>query len=222
VHFLSPEIANFRTSLFRRQHNASTPYYSLFLPDFKVKNMGGEIKPMRLCLDADRLLIIAAHLVDWHSERRLAGMEADSMIQITSGIFVSEDELVFRASRSGGPGGQNVNKTSTRVTLLFDVGNCSSFSDVQKERILARLAGRVGKSGVIRVVSQKHRTQRANRNAAVERLQQLLADALRIRAVRKETAIPYAAKDRRLAQKRRRSLLKQQRAKTNSRGDFAD
>ena len=144
------------------------------------------------------------------------------MIQITNEICVSEDELVFRASRSSGPGGQNVNKTSTRVTLLFDVGSCPSFSNIQKERILAELAGRADRSGVIRVVSQKFRTQRANRNAAVGRLQQLLADALRTRPVRRETAIPYAAKDRRLAQKRRRSLLKRQRAKTNSRGDFAD
>lgn len=144
------------------------------------------------------------------------------MIQITNEICVSEDELVFRASRSSGPGGQNVNKTSTRVTLLFDVGSCPSFSNIQKERILAELAGRADRSGVVRVVSQKFRTQRANRNAAVERLQQLLADALRTRPVRRETAIPYAAKDRRLAQKRRRSLLKRQRAKTNSRGDFAD
>lgn len=184
--------------------------------------MGGETKRTPLCSDAGRLLIIPAYLVDWRSERMPAGMEADSMIQITNEICVSEDELVFRASRSSGPGGQNVNKTSTRVTLLFDVGSCPSFSNIQKERILAELAGRADRSGVIRVVSQKFRTQRANRNAAVERLQQLLADALRTRPVRRETAIPYAAKDRRLAQKRRRSLLKRQRAKTNSRGDFAD
>jgi ribosome-associated protein len=222
VHFLSPEIAQFRTSLLHRQHNAATPYYSLFWSGFKVKNMGDAIKPTRLCLDVGSLLIIAAYLVEWHPERLLAGMEAGSMIEITNDIFLSEDELIFRASRSSGPGGQNVNKANTRVTLLFDVADCEVFSDMQKERILAQLTGRVDKSGVIRVVSQKFRTQKANRNAAVERLQQLLAGALKTRPPRKESEVPYAAKKQRLEQKRRRSLLKRQRARRNSAGDLAD
>jgi ribosome-associated protein len=144
------------------------------------------------------------------------------MVKITDNISIRDDELVFKASRSGGPGGQNVNKVNTRITLFFDVANCESFSDVQKKRILSRLATRAGKNGLVRVVSQKFRTQNANRRAAVERLQQLLADALKTRAVRKKTRVPYAAKQRRLEQKRRRSLLKQQRAKRNLAGDFAD
>ncbi len=184
--------------------------------------MSDAIKPTRLCLDAGSLLIIAAYLVEWHLERMPLGAEVNSMIEIANDIFVSEDELVFRASRSSGPGGQNVNKANTRVTLLFDVVSCESFSDMQKERILAQLVGRADKSGVIRVVSQKFRTQKANRNAAVERLQQLLAGALRSRPPRKESGVPCAAKKQRLEQKRRRSLLKRQRAKRNSAGDLAD
>jgi ribosome-associated protein len=144
------------------------------------------------------------------------------MIEITNDIFISEDELIFKASRSGGPGGQNVNKVNTRITLFFDVANCESVSDVQKRRILARLATRADKNGVLRVVSQKFRTQKANRRAAVERLQQLLAGALRTRPVRKRTTIPYAVKQRRLEEKKRRSLLKQQRAKKNPAGDCVD
>jgi ribosome-associated protein len=144
------------------------------------------------------------------------------MIQITPDISICEDELIFKASRSSGPGGQNVNKVNTRVTLLFDVANCDDFSDVQKQRILTRLASRADKNGVIRVVSQKFRTQKANRRLAVERLQQLLADALRTRPARKKTRIPYAIKQRRLEEKRRRSLLKQQRAKKNPAEDFMD
>ncbi len=144
------------------------------------------------------------------------------MIQITHDTFISEDELVFKASRSGGPGGQNVNKANTRVTLLFDVVSCQWLSDAQKQHIRIRLAKRVDKDGVVRVISQKFRTQKANRRAAVERLQQLLAGALRVPPVRKETAIPYAAKQRRLEQKRQRSLLKQQRAKKSAAGDFPD
>ena len=144
------------------------------------------------------------------------------MIEITDNISIREDELIFKASRSSGPGGQNVNKVNTRITLLLDVANCESFSDVQKRRILSRLATRADKNGLVRVVSQRFRTQKANRRAAVERLQQLLAEALKTRPVRKKTKIPYAAKQRRLEEKRRRSLLKQQRAKRNLAEDLAD
>ncbi len=144
------------------------------------------------------------------------------MIEITDNISIREDELIFKASRSSGPGGQNVNKVNTRITLLLDVANCESFSDVQKRRILSRLATRADKNGLVRVASQRFRTQKANRRAAVERLQQLLAEALKTRPVRKKTKIPYAAKKRRLEEKRRRSLLKRQRAKRNLAEDFAD
>jgi len=144
------------------------------------------------------------------------------MIEITNDIFIREDELVFKFSRSGGPGGQNVNKVNTRVTLFFDVANCESFSDVQRQRILKRLATRADKNGVIRVVSQRYRTQRANRRVAVERLQELLRGALKKKPVRKKTRVPKAVKRRRLEEKRQRSLLKQQRAKRNFAEDLAD
>lgn len=144
------------------------------------------------------------------------------MIEITSDISISEDELVFRVSRSGGPGGQNVNKVNTRVTLFFDVGNCESLSEEQRRRILTRLRTRVDKNGVLRVVSQKYRTQRANREAAVERLQGLLAGVLRPRPARKKTKVPHAVNQRRLEEKRKRSLLKQQRARRNVGEGFAD
>jgi len=144
------------------------------------------------------------------------------MIEITGDILIRADELVFKVSRSSGPGGQNVNKVNTRVTLFFDVANCGSLSDWQKRRILTRLATRADKNGVLRVVSQKFRTQRANRNAAVERLQELLTGALKIRPIRKKSKVPYAAKRRRLEEKRRRSLLKRQRSAKNLSGDFED
>ena len=144
------------------------------------------------------------------------------MIKITGDTFINENELVFKVSRSGGPGGQNVNKLNTRVTLLFDVANCGSLSDLQKQKILARLTSRADVNGVLRVVSQKFRTQRANRNAAIERLQQLLTNALKIRPVRKKSKVPYAAKQQRLEKKRRKSLLKKQRSVKNLFGEFAD
>lgn len=144
------------------------------------------------------------------------------MIEIASGIYIPEGSLVFKLSRSSGPGGQNVNKLSTRATVLFDVRGCSSLSDAQKARIGVGLANRIDKEGVLRVVCQKHRTQKANRRGAVERLQQLLAEALKKRPVRVETAVPYSARQRRLDQKKQRSLLKRRRARGSLLGDFGD
>ena len=133
----------------------------------------------------------------------------DKMIEITEGIFINEDEFVFKASRSAGPGGQNVNKVNTRITLFFDVANCDNFSAQQKKRILLKLSTRTDRNGLIRISSQKHRTQKANRRAAIEKLQKLLAEALKTRPVRKKTKIPYAAKQRRLEEKKHRGRLKQ-------------
>jgi ribosome-associated protein len=144
------------------------------------------------------------------------------MIEIGKGVFISEDDLVFKASRSSGPGGQNVNKLNTRITLLFDVRKSDSFSDAQKQRIIERLATRVDKNGVIRVASQKFRTQQANRRAAVERLKILLTEALKTAPVRKKTKVPYSARQRRLEKKKKRGLLKQRRAGRDWAGDLAD
>jgi ribosome-associated protein len=130
-------------------------------------------------------------------------------------IDVPEDCLIFKYSRSSGPGGQNVNKVSTKVTLFFDLHGCSAFSDVQKLRIWKNLEGRIGKNGVIKVVSQKYRTQSANRQAAVEQLKQLLARALKKKLIRRKTTVPQWAKQKRLQSKRRRSAIKQLRAETD-------
>ena len=133
------------------------------------------------------------------------------MIEIRGNILISENELVFKFSRSSGPGGQNVNKVNTRVTLLFDLANSTNLTDIQKKRILKRLAGRTSKDGVIRVVSQRYRTQKANRKAVVERLQELLSSAMETKPIRRKTKVPWSAKRRRLEEKKQRSILKRQR-----------
>lgn len=150
------------------------------------------------------------------------GLRADVMIEIRDGIVISKDQLVYKVSRSSGPGGQNVNKVNTRVTLLFDVANCTNLSDVQKQQILTRLASRANKNGIIRVVSQKFRTQKANRDFALDRLRELLEEALKEMPIRKKTRIPYSAKQQRFEKKRKRSILKQQRAKKDWAGDLAN
>ena len=116
-------------------------------------------------------------------------------------------------TRGGGPGGQNVNKVSTRVILYFDIEACTALTGVEKLRIRAKLPGRISKTGTLRVISAKHRTQQANRHAAIERFYELLAEALRRMPERRSTRVPPRSKRRRLADKRTRSQLKQLRGR---------
>ena len=134
-------------------------------------------------------------------------MAIDDTLQIPS------NELVFEASRSGGPGGQNVNKVNTRIMLRFDVVNSPSLSDWQRGRIRSRLATRITKDGVLVIVSQRHRTQRANRQATVERFGELLREALKRRRVRKKTKPSRGSIERRLESKKRHSRQKKARSK---------
>lgn len=133
------------------------------------------------------------------------------MIEIGGGVFIDEGSVDFEFSRSGGPGGQNVNKLNTRVTLLFNVAACTTLTEEQKTRIHRRLPTRISKDGLLRVVSQRHRTQAANKAAAAERFAELIADALKRRTPRKKTRVPRAAVERRLQSKKQRSRLKEQR-----------
>ena len=127
------------------------------------------------------------------------------------GDLIPESELVIKASRSSGPGGQNVNKLNTRVTVLFDVAGSPSLSDPQKQQVLSRLATRIDKAGVLHVASQKHRSQEANRREAVERVQELVREALKPVPIRKKTRAPAGVRERRLKDKKQRSALKHQR-----------
>ncbi len=118
----------------------------------------------------------------------------------------------LRFSRSGGPGGQNVNKTATRVELLFDLDRCACLSPQQRARIRRKLRRRLDAAGRLRIVVQRTRSQQQNRAAAEQRLIELLADALRMARVRRPTRPTLAAQRRRLARKRRRSEIKKLRS----------
>jgi ribosome-associated protein len=133
------------------------------------------------------------------------------MLEIIGNTQINESELLFKASRSGGPGGQNVNKLNTRMTLLFDVAGSPSLSEEQKRRVRSALSTRIDKQGVLRVVSQRFRTQEANRQAAIDRFVQLLAEVLAPKPVRRKTKVPPGARQRRLEDKKHRSRIKQQR-----------
>ena len=133
-------------------------------------------------------------------------------MQINDRLSIPVDELEFTASRSGGPGGQHVNKVSSRVTLRFHVAGSPSLTDSQKRWIRERLATRIGKDGVLRVVCQANRSQAANRRQAGERFAELLRTALRRRKPRRKTVVSPAARRRRVESKRRWGRLKRERA----------
>ncbi len=133
------------------------------------------------------------------------------MIEITPFLAIPEGELTFGASRAGGPGGQNVNKVATKVTLTFDVVGSPSLSEAQRTRLRERLATRITRDGVLHVVSQRHRTQGANRAAALERFVELLRGALAEEAARVPTRPTRASKQRRIAEKKLRARVKEAR-----------
>ena len=132
-------------------------------------------------------------------------------IEINPDVSIPLDELYFSAVRAGGPGGQNVNKVSTKVRLEFDLDNSPSLTDEQKDMIRKRLRNRISGEGILMVASQKSRQQASNREDVIRRFTGLLAGALQKRKVRHKTRVPRAAREDRLESKKKRGMLKQSR-----------
>ncbi len=133
-------------------------------------------------------------------------------ITIRPGLAIDESELRFTASRSSGPGGQNVNKLNTRVTLRFDLLGSPSLSPDQKELLRTRLAGRLSRRGLLLVVCQRHRSQVANRLEAVDKFTGLLRAALSRRRPRRPTTAGAGARERRLTEKKIHGRTKSRRS----------
>jgi ribosome-associated protein len=140
-------------------------------------------------------------------------MTDDESLRISSEVTVPRSELRFRFSRSSGPGGQHVQKSSTRVELLFDVASSPSLTDEQRARVMERLSGYVDSAGVLHLVAQSERSQWRNREEAVERFQALMRKALKPRKRRRSTRPTAASKETRLHKKRQRAETKRRRGK---------
>ena len=134
-------------------------------------------------------------------------------LRVTRSVSIPDSELEFNYMRSGGPGGQHANKTSTKVELTWDVENSSALGPIQRERLFANLGSRIEHSGVIRLRSDRHRSQTRNKEDVVERLRILLERGLQVRKSRTATAPSKKAKQKRLDSKKRRSDVKRSRRK---------
>jgi ribosome-associated protein len=136
-------------------------------------------------------------------------------LAIGPGIEIPDDELIITASRSGGPGGQHVNKTSSRITVRFVIAESPSLAPEDRATLLTRLGRRVAADGSVRVVAQDSRSQHANRRTALSRLEALLADALRPAVPRVATRVPRSSRTNRREGKVRRAEVKRGRGRVD-------
>jgi ribosome-associated protein len=129
----------------------------------------------------------------------------DGSLRVTPSCAIAFDELDWRVSRSGGPGGQHANTSDTRVEVRFSVADSESLGPRQRARLLERLGP------VVRATAADSRSQARNRELALERLRARLAEGLRVERKRRPTAPTRASKQARLDAKRRRSVRKRER-----------
>jgi ribosome-associated protein len=128
-------------------------------------------------------------------------------------VVIPGGELWFTASRAGGPGGQHVNKTSSRVTLHWNLSETSALTPAQKKRAVAKLGSRLNKDGVLQIHVDDSRSQKTNLQVARDRLAGLVRDAIKAKKRRVPTKVSKAAKRRRLEDKSKKSETKRLRSK---------
>jgi ribosome-associated protein len=129
------------------------------------------------------------------------------LLKVSRSVSIPLDELFWRFSASGGPGGQHANTSNTRAEVRFDIAGSPSLNDVQRERLLARLGNEV------RVAASDERSQARNRSLALERLRDRLAENLRVEAPRRPTKPSKGARTRRMEAKSQRGELKKGRSR---------
>jgi ribosome-associated protein len=132
-------------------------------------------------------------------------------LSVRDGVVIPRDELTIRATRAGGPGGQHVNTSATRIEVVWNVARTRALTEDQRRLVLSRLATRVDADGDLRVVAADSRSQRQNRAAAESRLAAIVARALVVPKRRRPTRPTASSVRQRLDAKRRRADTKQQR-----------
>ena len=132
-------------------------------------------------------------------------------VRVNGSVVIPRDELVARASRSGGAGGQHVNTSSTRVEIVWNVAASRALTDAQRERVMQKLSSRLDGERNLRVVASDRRSQRQNRETAEDRMADLVRQALVVPKKRRPTKPGRAAKQARLDSKRRLSEKKRER-----------
>ena len=142
---------------------------------------------------------------------------SDDGIIVSPILTIPAAELTFRASRAGGPGGQHVNTSSTRIELLWDLARSTVVNDELRARLQEKLASRLDADGMVRVVASDRRSQAQNRSAAADRLAEIVRRAIVVPRKRRPTRPTAASREQRLAEKKRRGERKRDR-----RRDFED
>ncbi|MGI9179278.1 MAG: alternative ribosome rescue aminoacyl-tRNA hydrolase ArfB [Longimicrobiaceae bacterium] len=142
-------------------------------------------------------------------------MTDETVLPIDDSLWIPRSELDFRATRSGGPGGQHVNTSSTKVELTWNVAGSPGLTEEQRSRILEKLANRIDGEGVLHLTESGSRSQHQNRETVTERLQELVRQALHVPKPRKKTKPTRASRERRLQAKKRRSETKRLRGPVN-------
>jgi ribosome-associated protein len=137
--------------------------------------------------------------------------DSEDGVRVNEQVVIPRDELVARASRAGGAGGQHVNTSSTRIEIVWNVGGTRALTDEQRERVLQKLSSRLDGERNVRVVASDRRSQRQNRESAEDRLAELVRQALIVPKKRRPTKPSRAAKQARLESKRRVSNKKRER-----------
>ena len=140
----------------------------------------------------------------------------NSTVLANEQINLLKKELNYKTSRSGGKGGQNVNKVETKVEITYNLYNSRVFSEEQKQKLSVKLKNKLNEEGELRIVSENFRTQLENKNGAVKKLISLLNQALKMDKKRKATKPTKAGKESRLDTKKRRGETKQLRRKFRS------
>lgn len=127
-------------------------------------------------------------------------------------IDIPHDEFLFRVSRSSGPGGQHVNKTDSKVEVMWHVESSTTLTDEQKQRVATKLANRINKEGYLGTTCQQTRSQLANKEKAIAKLQAMINKTLAQDKPRKPTKVPRAVKEKRIKAKKVIALKKQARS----------